>query len=425
MPSWKRLLPFVPTFAGYREARRRTRFVKRLKARLSKAEALCPIEYDAAGFLLRLSGGQTINLVNFWAEHRELGAEARTKHIEAIAQGLFQAQFDLPEDYEDVRIDLMPKVWARAAFDRIELEVKAQGGEPPSPAMTPLGSHLLLGVVYDLPNSMRTIRSEELDGWDATYYEAMEQAVQNLRSRPMQVGRMTHEDEPGGLFIAMSNDSYDATRMLLIPDLVEAAQMEIEGSPVAMVPCRDALLVTGDDDVMGLVAMADVASKMVENEPRQLAPTLLRHVDGEWVDWHVPDGHPAAERFHQLELRFLKEEYDVQKALLEQIESRRDEPAEVADLLVFKHKESGQWASATVWGRHVRSLLPKADYVALVDEVGSDPVYVPWDDVVTLTGELMDPIDLSPPRWRVSEYPHPKAVEILAETASNPMAETA
>ena len=439
MPDWlRRLLPNSPLrvvgpvrrwLAQRKLRRRRQRFVEGLSTRLEKAEALRPITYDDDLFQLQLGGGQTINLINFWTEHRTLDAEQQTRHIESIAQGLFQAQFELPEDYEDVRIDLMPKVWARAAFDRLELEATVKGTTPPPPSMTPLGSHLLLGVVYDLPNSMKTIRREDLGTWEVTFYEAMEQAVENLRSRPMQVARIgaggdEDDDTPvdGGLFLAMIGDSYDATRVLLVPDLVEAEQLPITGEPIAMMPCRDALLVTGSEDEDGLVAMAEIAARMIENEPRPLAPTLLRYAEGEWSDYHVAASHPAASPLHQLELRFLAEEYEVQKTLLQQVEAKRPQPLEVADLMIFRHRETDHWSSVAVWGRHVQALLPKSDYIALVSEIGAEPVYVTWDDVMSLTGELLEPVDMSPPRWKVTEFPHPKAIEILAEDAVSPMA---
>ena len=437
--------PPVRAWAVRRERRLRNRFAERLRKRLDRCTPFTPVRFEAGPFLLQLGDGRTIGLANFWFKHRDLSREARTRHIESIAQSLMQAEFPLPEDYEDVRIDLMPKIWARSAIERSELAARVKGDPRTSSEMTPLGSHLLLGVVYDLPKSMRRVWQSELQEWDATFYEAMEQSVENLKSRPLHYGRIPSSDFPeelpddyfasgeqpdsSGLFVVMSGDAYDAPRMLLVPDLVEVGQFELKGHPVAMVPCRDALLVTGSEDAEALETMAEIAQKLMENEPQPLAPTLLRHVDGTWEDWHVPSGHPAAGRLHQLELRYLKEEYDVQKTLLETIEQQHDEPADVGELMVFRHREcdgwdAGRWASATVWGRHVRSLLPKADYIALVDDVGSDPVYVPWDDVVALTGELMQPLDLSPPRWRVSEFPHPKAVEILAETATNPMADT-
>lgn len=463
--------PPVRAWAARRERRLRNRFAERLRRRLDRCTPFTPVQFDAGPFLLRLGDGRTIGLANFWFKHRDLSREARTRHIESIAQSLMQAEFPLPEDYEDVRVDLMPKIWPRSAIERSELAARVEGDPRSSSEMTPLGSHLLLGVVYDLPKSMRRVWQSELQEWDATFYEAMEQAVENLKSRPLQCGWIPsadaaaidgdgidgggiEEDEPGsgglaydehrpsrlgdgpggrpggsGFFVVMSGDAYDAPRMLLVPDLIEIGQFDLKGPPVAMVPCRDALLFAGSDDAAALETMAEFAQKLVENEPQPLAPTLLRHVDGTWEDWHVPSGHPAAGRLHQLELQYLKQEYDVQKTLLETIEQQHDEPADVGELMVFRHREgdgweAGRWASATVWGRHVRSLLPKADYIALVDDVGSDPVYVPWDDVVALTGELMQPLDLSPPRWRVAEFPHPKAIEILAETASNPMADT-
>ena len=410
--------------AQRRLRRDRDRFARTLLRRLSKAAALQPITYNADEFQLQLGGGQTINLVNFFSEHRDLDEDGRTRHLESIAQGLFQAQRELPNDYEDVSVDLLPKVWARATFDRLELEAQAAGEANTAPAMVPLGAHLLVGVVYDLPNSMRTIRDDELEGWGVSFFEAMEQAMQNLRGRPVQVARMVaDEEERGGLFLLAIGDSYDATRLLVVPELAESGQLPLLGDPVAMAPCRDGLLVTGEDDEAGLSAMAEIAAAMVEQEPRPLAPTLLRHSEGQWRDWRVPSSHAAAEAFHQLELRFLAEEYGVQRDLLQQVESRTEQPCEVNELLVFRHLQTDRWASMTVWGRHVDSLLPRADYVALVPEVGSRPVYATWDDVVALTGELMEPVDLSPPRWRVREFPHPKAIEILAEDDLRPIAE--
>lgn len=441
--------------AGERaERRRRKRFADLLAARLSGSEAMQPIEYDPEAFTLNLGNGQVVNLAYFWHVYSGLDAEKRKKHIESIAQGLFQGQFELPEEYEDARVDLLPKVWARAALDRLDLEAEAKGLRPPEPSVTPLGSHLLLGVVYDLPNSMKQVHGKDFGTWEVTFFEAMEQAVENLRQLPMQVGKFVAPDEAeagndsdddeesdigfgdpgdtafdfrpeeGGLYAAMIGDSYDATRLLLIPDLVESEQLPLRGRPVVMMPCRDVLLVTGDDDEDGLVAMADMAGKIIESEVRLLVPTLLRHENGEWADFHVPPAHPAAIELHQLELRYLVETYEMQKELLEGVESRRDDPADVGELLVFRHRELGRWMSLTVWTEGT-ILLPKADFVAIVTEEGADPVYATWDDIVTLTGELLEPVDLSPPRWRVGELPHPKAVEILAETSENPMPDEA
>ena len=44
----------------------------------------------------------------------------------------------------------------------------------------PLGDHLAIALVYDLPEAMQTIGQERLDKWGVTLYEAMEVARENL-----------------------------------------------------------------------------------------------------------------------------------------------------------------------------------------------------------------------------------------------------
>ena len=120
------------------------------------------------------------------------------------------------------------------------------------------------------------------------------------------------------MFCTASNtgDSYDATRLILT-NLIE--QLEVEGTPVAMVPNRNTLLVTGSESEVGVKMMVELASRELMENARPLIATALIFRDGQWEDWQVPEDHPSWEDYRRCVLGFQQFEYDNQKKMLDQI----------------------------------------------------------------------------------------------------------
>ena len=115
--------------------------------------------------------------------------------------------------------------------------------------------------------------------------EALEVALGNLGGIPAEVARVGE-----GLYVLRSGDSYDATRLLLL-DLVRS--LEVQGEPVAMVPNRDTLLISGTEDQAGLALMLALAGQGLE-ERYALSGVPLILGEGGWSDW-LPTYHPLAE----------------------------------------------------------------------------------------------------------------------------------
>ena len=456
------------------------RFARQLMRRLKAADGVGEVEYDRENFRLVVDGSQYINLSNFYDEHRRLPKDDRAEHLQSILQGVFQSGFELPEELEDAKPDLLPKIWPRAAFDRLDLKARVEG-RPPSPlAAVPVGEHLYLGVVYDLPRSVRMVSQGDLEGWDTTLYEALEIATDNLRERQIQVAQIggrpdepqtqefdggeaedsdeepdfggfgesggtafaddepedrpygnpfaDHADEDGGefepsrprVFIFSTGDSYDATRLILLPDL---DMLRLNGRPVALAPNRDVLIVCGDDDEAGLTVMASLASQMYDGEPRPHVPIPVTHDGEDWADFRVPPGHPAYDDLHKLEVRYLAEEYAEQKPILEELQTKMAEigqdPLFVATPIVTQTDE-GEVRSHAVWSKGVQALLPRTDYIGFMRSVEeSEPVSCKWSDVAAVLDDLLVPEpDYYPPRWRVTEFPSDLALKILTEEPS-------
>ena len=142
----------------------------------------------------------------------------------------------------------------------------------------------------------------------------MEVACQNLQETSIaysKIGDRFHS--------AVSGDNYDSARILLKD---QVSTWDVLGDPVAMVPQRDAMYVTGSDDEIGLKMMLDLAEMTLNDEVRPLSPYPLRLVDGEWEDWAFPQAHESYPKFRSLENRFLSDLYAEQKPLLDAIHEK-------------------------------------------------------------------------------------------------------
>lgn len=454
---------------AFRRRLTKDRFARIVAKRLNAARGIKTVKYEPEQFRLVVDGQQYINLGNHYQEHLRLDPEERATHIESILQFVFLSGFELPEEFEDARHDLMPKVWPRAAFDRLNLEAEVEGKDPKPFATVPLGEHLYLGLVYDLPKSVRTIGHEDLDRWSVSLTEALEIARTNLRAHPIKVNcllpRPEEEDGVGGndvgttsdpvdfllpteytgessrydlppdgrIYFFMTGDSFDASRLVLLPEL---EQLESAGRPVAVAPNRDVLLVAGANDEQGLTAMAGFATQLYENEPRPHVPIPMTFdTDGKWSEFRLDKSHPAYNDFHTLELKYLAEEYGEQKPLLEKLYAERylkglylpgkktqdqDEttpaPPFVASLLVAEASD-GTFESHAVWAEDLDTLLPKADVVAFIrQEADSVPVQIPWADVMAVLDDLLHEVPGHyPPRYQVTGFPSDLALRILTE----------
>ena len=383
-------------------------FSKLLMRRLRDAGDTRELSYDAERFRLVYEGSQAryVNLGNFYQEHLALDAADRDEHLRRIIVSLVSSETPLPEDFADVRMDLRPKLWKRATFAAMELRRQLDDEESMDLPLYPVGDHLLVGLVYDLPHSMRSISREELRQWGVSYYEAQEAALQNLQETTEAFAGM---DE--GVYLSLTGDSYDACRLLL-PDVLR--EFAVRGRPVAMVPNRGTLVLTGDADEAGLERMLEIAESSVD-EVRSLSFLPLVLEDDDWTDWHVPADHPLAGRFLWLRNQFLAGLYHQQAEMLAEIHRRRGEDRFVAAYMGREDQDRAA-TSFCVWHRDIPSLLPETDELVLVEGEGEVLAEVPFERFRQVAGELLrQDEDLYPPRYAVDEFPTPGQLAAMAD----------
>ena len=377
----------------------RQEFADQIIEGLTKAGERRVLKFREESFSLVYEGNSSdeINLKNMYAEHCSTEPAMRNDHLKRVLLALIQAKYQLPEDFEDARPDLRPKIWTRATFAQMKLASQIQGKPSMELPLVPIGEHLLLGLVFDLPASMRSIIADNLRDWDVTLYEAIEAAKHNLLDSGFPLALLGDR-----LYVSVTGDHYEACRILAV-ELIRS--LKLEGDPIAMIPNRDTLFITGSEDAEGLDMMATLTAKVME-EPRPMMSTALRLVDDEWTDWLPPAEHPAYPKFKDLKVQCLLGIYDVQKDQLTQLHQTQGVDVFVASQFAVRSPEGRIW-TCCVWAESIESWLPESDYIMFFWNEQSEQARVTWDQAVQLVGSLMEEIeDLYPRRFRVNSFPN-------------------
>ena len=267
-----------------------------------------------------------------------------------------------------------------------------------------LGEHFGIGIVYDLPEAMRSIPQASLDAWGVTFYEAMEAAMENLLSLE---GKFIGPESGEGVYLSATGDNYDASR-LLIKDAIR--HFQVKGDHIAMVPNRENLIVVGSEDVAGLAGMVKLAAKALK-EPRPISGIALRLDGDEWTPWMPPPSHPSYKDFPELRLQTLGHDYAQQKDMLDKLHAKNGEDVFVANFSAIKSPDGKLFSYAT-WTATTNSLLPKTD-VLVLGRIGGNIAMVEWEKVVDVAGDLMEPLDIYPPRFRVRGFPSEKQLKAM------------
>ena len=277
---------------------RRDAFAQLMITRLREVGVTGEISYDPEEFQVSVAGDKEsiLFLDNAYQEYCTISSEHRQKALRRFVRGWLQAHKPAPEEYADIRPDILPAVRSRGFFESARLRMILGDSQDTFLPYQTIGEDLGLGLVYDMPDSMKPISNRELDLWGVTFYEALEAARDNLREvRPMIVGPQDGE----GTYVFSSNDGYDSSRLILL-DLIR--QFQVKGDYIAMAPGREMLIVAGSEDAPGLEAMVALAKKAFQ-QPRTVSGAALRLDGDEWVPWMPAADHRLYEEFQALRMR--------------------------------------------------------------------------------------------------------------------------
>lgn len=359
------------------------------------------IEYDADDFMLNIGSGKQF-LGNAYNEYI---AAPRNKHAEVLHSyamvSVQTTQSDGPPDeFEDAKANILPRIRDRAFMPYNRLKMMAQGiaAEDISVSDRPYTDYLSIELCYDTEFTVMSVGEDQLETWGKSFDEVLGIARDNL----WKISNNDFDEIAPGVFLSPWQDTHDASRMFL-HDLIW--QLKVKGDPVVTVPDRDHLLVAGSDDADALLALASLTKNVNEESQRPGIAMAHRLVEKEWVPFMPPEAHPAYEDFEFLKLRTEVGNYEEQREVLNDLYEKQDIGIFVPTVSVYDNEETGRPFTLCSWANDVHALLPRTDTIAFQGE-GDSLAIVGWEIAEAVVGELMVPRDdLFPVRYEVKRNP--------------------
>jgi hypothetical protein len=302
---------------GHDRAVDRARFADKMIAELRRAGDTGPLEFDEDQFRLVRGEGHFLNLHNAYAEWGRAPRLRQKVVLRYFAASLLEPTTP-PDSIDEARANLLLRVRDREWYETMRLQfADARDGKGPAFTCEQLNDDLILEIVYDWPTAVSSTNPEQLDGWGISLEEAVRTARANLREWTPG----TFSPLEAGVFVSAWHDTYDSSRLVLT-ELI--ARLDVGGDPVAVLPQRDHLFVTGAGDERGLGRIAELARPFLD-EPHHLTGRAFAWRDGACQSFVPPDGHPYRRRFLDLVRVTDAANSEEQKPVLEERARARDD----------------------------------------------------------------------------------------------------
>jgi hypothetical protein len=401
---WRHLPRAMTFFPPPRRARTgdpRALFAAEAEAALCEALPDAKIRFVPESFSLAIDlAGDVLTffLENSFVETREMPPDARRARV--VAATLSSVCARGAERWEDVAPRLVPVLRPTSTF----VTLPAEPLKLHPLARRPFAPFLVACLAVDDPATIRYLRVDQLEAWGASLDDAFAIATANLALRDTQHGVEPYDrDAAYPIFHVAVRDSYESSRLLL-PGWLSAFASRVRGRPIAIVPERGQLIVTGDGDPRALERLLVTAEREFFASQRSVSAAVYTVDDaGNVVPYVAPHGHPLRAATQEAHYKFGIDQYRRQKAALDESNAKTGENTFVATYIaVDGGSAGGEPFSFAAWSRVESALLPIVDRIALQHPQRQEPLWVPWRAAREIAGAyLRDEPGLDPPRVRV------------------------
>lgn len=312
-------------------------------------------------------------------------------------------QTELPKGFQEAQDRLRPVIRTEAemALNAMQLRTMQADGPLQLPVHAPFAPGLRVVLALDYPDSMAHVTDHMLADWGITFETALNCAMDNLRQMPGDGG---WQRMGPGVWMGAWGDSYEPSR-LLMPDMIYRLGVS---RPVALAPFRDCLMVTDAANQAGMQVMTQFTLDSLDGDVRWLSFELLALVEGHWT---LHDEQPPGMRIAALRAR--SDDHQSQKEWLKSALAAQGEEVFIASFMAATTPEQ-TGVSYAAWTLDCDSLLPCADWIAFVDTQTQHVVQLPWSEVMTHFGHLLEKTTHVPTLYRARTSPSMEAVQEVA-----------
>ena len=369
------------------------KFANRL-ANALPAEDRAQWRFDAAKGALIHSGGTEVSLQNMFLEYSRHPVSDRSGLIRKYASLAYAHTREIPDLWVQAARDLIPTV--RSQFVEATMAVRARAeGTSLDTLEFPFAGDLRIRLMYDFGDYMSYVKATKLETWGQPHQTVLEHAIANL-------GRM---ETPGWVEVA------PGVHQLASPMSFEESLIQLDSvrrmlpfaSDAVLMPCNRGVLLAADSRSEDAIEAMLLEAEKALDAPWPMSSTMCRHTSDGWSEFQAPAR--CANLAHGLRIRHRAQFYLDQKKILDEVNEAQGKDVYTAEFSVIRVGDV--WQSYCVWSEGVRTLLPVADWVAILPE-GEDSTHirVAWKDVVEICGARMSPTEDELPRFEVDSFPN-------------------
>jgi hypothetical protein len=340
-------------------------FAKKVIDLIRRSQPTMSVTYDASEYVLKCNGTykQQLFLRNGLFEYANADDDARDDIVKRWASHFINARM-LPDEFEDVKPDLLPAIHLRTFHEFMPMypQHSEKHANPDHPYEI-LAEHFAVGLSYDMHDSIAMVPPELLNGWGMTFYEGMEIAKENLAEKGFSYEQLEVTEPSTGMVSRMYNvpnsDGYEAARLLLTTAIRE---LEVNGDPIAMILAANSLTITGSEDTNCLACMLMQAAEAGCDFPRRLAPMLLRLNEADqWEIWLPPIDSPLHVLAKRIQITAYGIPYSEQSFLINSFNERTFQPkVEIAE---YRVRQGNAGCDEYCCITPDTQLIPRTEYV--------------------------------------------------------------
>lgn len=153
-------------------------------------------------------------------------------------------------------------------------------GDEGTPAPVRLAGDLWAVYAIDLPKATQALSLKIMDALGLHASDLPSLSIENLKKLLPTIECLGD----GPWFLISAGPDYSAS-LLLLDDVWEDMAGRVDGDVIAVVPSRDIVLCTGSRSPEGLQAIRRHAKDVVSKGHHVVSATLLRRVEGRWVNF--------------------------------------------------------------------------------------------------------------------------------------------
>ncbi len=145
----------------------------------------------------------------------------------------------------------------------------------------PIAGDLVLNYVLDLNESMRYLTEKDLEEQQIAIEDLFPLASQNFLDYSDEHVSLEQIDNSSVVLFWLREGTYNASLLLYVNNLLDAAGLPFAHDCICAVPARDALLACPVDDEAAIALMREVAAEFAAESPYRVSDYFYRVKDGE------------------------------------------------------------------------------------------------------------------------------------------------